>query len=60
MSAREKTAGGPLGRAVGKAKEMAGSVLDRDDLQRKGRLQQVQTETEAEPSPAPGDGADSS
>jgi uncharacterized protein YjbJ (UPF0337 family) len=48
MSERESTIGGPLGKLAGKAKEAAGSVLGREDLQREGKLQQVQAEAEAE------------
>ena len=40
----EKTTGGLVGRAVGKAKEIAGEVSGKDDLAREGRLQQGQGE----------------
>lgn len=42
----ERTAGGPLGRFAGKAKEAAGSVLGNEELAREGRLQQAQTDAE--------------
>ena len=44
----EETAGGPLGKLAGKAKEAAGSVLGDEELAREGRLQQAQAEAEAE------------
>ena len=44
----EETAGGPLGKLAGKAKEAAGSVLGNEELAREGRLQQAQAEAEAE------------
>lgn len=34
MSEQEKVAGGPLGKVVGRAKQLAGAVLGRDDLDR--------------------------
>ncbi len=40
----EKTTGGLAGRAVGKAKEVAGEVTGNEDLAREGRLQQAQGE----------------
>lgn len=42
----ERTAGGLLGKVAGRAKEVAGSALGREDLHREGRLQQVQVEAE--------------
>ena len=44
----DETAGGPLGKLAGKAKEAAGSVLGNEQLAREGRLQQAQAEAEAE------------
>jgi uncharacterized protein YjbJ (UPF0337 family) len=44
----EETAGGPLGKLAGKAKETAGAVLRDEELAREGRLQQAQAEAEAE------------
>ena len=44
----EETAGGPLGKLAGKAKEVAGSILGNEQLAREGRLQQAQAEAEAE------------
>jgi uncharacterized protein YjbJ (UPF0337 family) len=38
----DRTAGGYLGKAVGKIKEVAGSLTDNDALTREGRLQQAQ------------------
>jgi len=48
MNERESTTGGPLGKLAGRAKEAAGSILGREDLQREGKLQQVQSEAERE------------
>ena len=45
--ASETTAGGPLGRLIGKAKEVAGKVIGQGDLAREGRLQQAQADAEA-------------
>jgi uncharacterized protein YjbJ (UPF0337 family) len=42
----ERTAGGLVGKVVGKAKEALGTVTDHDDLAREGRLQQAHSETE--------------
>jgi uncharacterized protein YjbJ (UPF0337 family) len=42
----ETTAGGAVGRFVGKAKSMLGSLTGNDDLQREGNLQQAQSEAE--------------
>src|SRR3981081_4328639 len=44
----ERTSGGLVGRGAGKAKELAGSLTDRDDLAREGRLQQSQADAQAE------------
>src|SRR3954451_18556098 len=44
----EETAGGLTGRLAGKAKEAAGAVLGREDLQREGRLQQASVDAERE------------
>ena len=44
----EDTTGGPLGKVVGKAKEVAGSLIGKDDLAREGRLQQAQSEAEVD------------
>ena len=44
----ESTTGGALGKLVGRAKEVTGSMLGREDLQREGKLQQVQSEAERE------------
>jgi uncharacterized protein YjbJ (UPF0337 family) len=48
LAEQERVAGGPLGKVVGKADEMAGTALGRDDLQRKGRLQEAQGDVEEE------------
>ena len=40
----EQTAGGVIGRLVGKAKEAAGSLAGNEDVAREGRLQQAQAE----------------
>lgn len=48
VSEQERVAGGPLGKAVGRAKQLAGAALGRDDLGREGRLQEAQAETEVE------------
>ena len=45
---REQTAGGPLGKLAGRAKEAAGSALGDGDLAREGRLQQAQSDAERE------------
>ena len=50
MSEQEKVAGGPLGKAVGRAKQMVGAALDRDDLHREGKLQEVQADAQTEAS----------
>lgn len=42
----ERTAGGLLGKAAGRAKELVGSALGNSQLDREGRLQQVQAEAE--------------
>src|SRR4051794_10707736 len=47
MSEREQTAGGAIGRLAGRAKEIAGAALGREDLHREGTLQQEQAEAEA-------------
>src|SRR4051812_3309388 len=44
----EETAGGPLGKTAGTAKEAAGSVLGNERLAREGRLQQAQAEAESQ------------
>jgi uncharacterized protein YjbJ (UPF0337 family) len=44
----EQTAGGLLGKASGRAKELVGSVFGNPELDREGRLQQVQVEAEQE------------
>jgi uncharacterized protein YjbJ (UPF0337 family) len=44
----ERTAGGMVGRVVGKAKEAAGGAIENQDLAREGRLQQAQSEAELE------------
>jgi uncharacterized protein YjbJ (UPF0337 family) len=46
MTEQEVTAGGTLGKLAGRAKELAGTVLGREDLHREGKLQQVQSEAE--------------
>lgn len=46
MREQEATAGGTIGKLTGRAKELAGAVLGRDDLHREGKLQQVQSEAE--------------
>lgn len=46
MTEQEATAGGAIGKLAGRAKELAGTVLGRDDLHREGKLQQVQSEAE--------------
>jgi uncharacterized protein YjbJ (UPF0337 family) len=45
---RERSAGGLLGKAAGRAKEIVGSALGNDQLDREGRLQQAQVEAEEE------------
>ena len=40
----ERTAGGLIGRAAGKLKEVVGERAGRDDLAREGRLQQAQAD----------------
>ena len=42
----EKTAGGAVGKVVGKVKEAAGELFGQDDLAREGRLQQAQVDAE--------------
>jgi uncharacterized protein YjbJ (UPF0337 family) len=44
----EHVAGGLLGKAAGRAKEIVGSALGKSELGREGRLQQVQVEAEGE------------
>jgi uncharacterized protein YjbJ (UPF0337 family) len=44
----EKTAGGPIGKLVGKAKEATGGLSGNDDLAREGRLQQAQVDAQAQ------------
>jgi uncharacterized protein YjbJ (UPF0337 family) len=44
----ETVAGGPLGKVVGKLKEVAGKVTRQDDLAREGRLQQAGADAERE------------
>lgn len=44
----ETTTGGPLGKVIGKSKELAGSLAGKDELAREGRLQQAQAEAEIE------------
>ncbi len=44
----ERTAGGVVGKVVGKAKEALGGAIENEDLAREGRLQQAQSETELE------------
>ena len=44
----EEIAGGVLGKLAGRAKQLAGAGLGRDDLQREGRLQEVQAEADRE------------
>jgi uncharacterized protein YjbJ (UPF0337 family) len=46
--ARETTAGGVVGRVVGKAKSAVGSLVGNEDLQREGNLQQARVEAEAD------------
>jgi uncharacterized protein YjbJ (UPF0337 family) len=46
MREQEATAGGTIGKLTGRVKELAGTVLGRDDLHREGKLQQVQSEAE--------------
>jgi uncharacterized protein YjbJ (UPF0337 family) len=46
MTEQQATSGGAIGKLTGRAKELAGSVLGRDDLHREGKLQQVQSEAE--------------
>ena len=43
----ETTAGGAIGRLIGKVKASVGSVIRNNDLQREGNLQQAQSEAEA-------------
>ena len=42
----EQAAGGLLGKAAGRAKEIVGSALGKSELDREGRLQQFQVEAE--------------
>jgi len=42
----ERTAGGPLGKAAGRVKQLVGSTFGIDKLDREGHLQQVQVEAE--------------
>src|ERR1700704_5992918 len=42
----ETTAGGLLGRVIGKAKAAVGGLVGNDDLKREGNLQQAQSEAE--------------
>lgn len=42
----ERTAGGPLGKLAGEAKEAIGSALGNEELAREGRLQKVQVDAE--------------
>ena len=44
----EDTAGGRVGKLVGKAKAALGSVAGNEELAREGRLQEAQTDAEAE------------
>jgi uncharacterized protein YjbJ (UPF0337 family) len=44
----ERTAGGMVGKVVGKTKEALGGAIENDDLAREGRLQQAQSEAELE------------
>ena len=48
MSEQERVAGGPLGKAMGRAKQLAGAALGREDLHREGKLQEVQADAQAE------------
>ena len=45
---QERAAGGLLGKAAGRAKEIVGSALGNSQLDREGRLQQAQVEAEEE------------
>src|SRR2546421_9877586 len=45
---RERTAGGLVGKAVGAAKKVAGTVMDDDQLAREGRLQEAQADADRE------------
>ena len=40
----ERTFGGSIGKATGKAKEVAGEAIDNDDLAREGRLQHIKVD----------------
>lgn len=44
----ERTAGGMVGRVLGRAKEALGGATENEDLAREGRLQQAQSEAELE------------
>jgi len=44
----EETAGGHIGKLVGKAKAAAGSLAGNEELAREGRLQEAHTDAEAE------------
>ena len=44
----ERTAGGPLGRLAGKAKQLVGSALGEEDLAREGRLQEARVDADAD------------
>ena len=48
MTEQEKTSGGLVGKVAGKAKELAGSLSDKDDLAREGRLQEAQADAALE------------
>src|SRR5205814_3681406 len=51
----ERTAGGVVGKVVGKAKELAGEATGREDLAREGRLQQAQSDAERDARGSAGD-----
>ena len=44
----ERTAGGVLGKIVGKAKAAAGTITGNDDLRREGNLQEARSDAEIE------------
>ena len=44
----ERTSGGLVGKAAGKAKELAGETLGNEELAREGRLQQAQGDADVD------------
>jgi uncharacterized protein YjbJ (UPF0337 family) len=48
LTEQEKTSGGLVGKVAGKVKEVAGSLSDKDDLAREGRLQEARADADLE------------